>query len=229
MSNIKLNKVKNIVENYFLLDFKMIQLKCERKRDLMNYENKIMSLFENGYLTTKKVVENNIPKVYLTKLVKANIISRVTRGLYTNNEALETDYMILQNKSKHVVFSNLTALYLHGYSERIPNVYNISVPQGYKGVLQNMNNVKLFYINKSDFNLGVITLKDENKNNIKVYDLERTICDIIKNKDKLDAELVNKAIRKYFYSKEKDSIKLYDYAKQMNILEKVKAMIEVLK
>lgn len=195
----------------------------------MNYENRILSLFENGYLKTKKVEENKIPRSYLTKLVKNGAITRATRGLYINNEVFDTDYMKLQNKSKHAIFSNLTALYLLGYSERIPIIYNITVPQGYKGSLQKNTNVKLFYVKKELIDLGLIYFKDENGNSIKIYDLERTICDIIKNKDKLDSEIVNKAIRKYFYSKEKNNIRLYEYAKQMNISDKVKTMLEVLK
>lgn len=48
----------------------------------MNYENKILSLFINGYLTTKDVNNNNIPRLYLTKLIKDNKIERINRGLY---------------------------------------------------------------------------------------------------------------------------------------------------
>ena len=40
----------------------------------MEYENKILNLFKNGYLTTKDVTENNIPRTYLTKLIKENKI-----------------------------------------------------------------------------------------------------------------------------------------------------------
>ncbi len=48
----------------------------------MKYEEKILNLFNNGYLTTKEVTNNNIPKVYLTKMVCNNIIERISRGVY---------------------------------------------------------------------------------------------------------------------------------------------------
>ena len=48
----------------------------------MEYENKILNLFKNDYLTTKKVVENNIPRTYLSKLTKDNKIERISRGVY---------------------------------------------------------------------------------------------------------------------------------------------------
>ena len=36
----------------------------------MEYENRILNLFKNGYLTTKEATDNNIPRTYLTKLIK---------------------------------------------------------------------------------------------------------------------------------------------------------------
>lgn len=86
----------------------------------------------------------------------------------------------------------------------------------------------MFYIKKELLNLGVTNYKLSSGNIIKVYDLDKTICDIIKNKKKIDAELFNKVIRGYFYSKEKNTLKLYEYAKKMNIYDKVRNTFEVL-
>ena len=44
----------------------------------MEYENKILNLCKNGYLTTKDVNNNNIPRFYLTKLIKKNKTERVS-------------------------------------------------------------------------------------------------------------------------------------------------------
>ena len=64
--------------------------------------------------------------------------------------------------------------------------------------------------------------------NIKVYDVERTICDIIKNKNKIDAEIFSKALKDYVKSKNKNLNKLAKYAKIMNIEKKVSEYMEVL-
>ena len=195
----------------------------------MKYEEKILELFNNGYLTTKDVTNNNIPKVYLTKMVRNNIIERISRGVYIKSNDIPDDMVVLQNKSKNAIYSNTTSLFLHGLSNRLPIKYDITIKSGYNGSLQNSSNVNLFYVKKELLDLGVMNYKLDSGYSIRIYDLERTICDIIKNKKKLDQELVNKAIREYFYSKKKDTIKLYSYAKQLNIYEKVKNTFEVLK
>lgn len=194
----------------------------------MEYENKILNLFENGYLTTKDVNDNNIPRFYLTKLIKENKIERVSRGVYSKKNVLVDEFVVLQSKSKNAIYSNTTALYLHGFSNRIPIKYDITINNGYNGSLQKENTVNLFYTKRELLELGVTNYKLDSGNIIRVYDLDKTICDIIKNKKKIDAELFNKAIREYFYSKKKNTLKLYEYAKKMNIYNKVRDTFEVL-
>jgi predicted transcriptional regulator of viral defense system len=194
----------------------------------MGYETKILNLFKNGYLKTNDVVNNNIPRSYLTKLIKEGKIERVSRGVYINKNDLVDEFVILQSKSKNAIYSNTTALYLYGYSNRIPIKYDITINNGYNGSLQKNKNVNLFYIKKDLLYLGVTNYKLDSGNIIRIYDLERTICDIIKNKKKIDAEIFNKAIREYFYSKKKNTLKLYEYAKKMNIYNKVRTTFEVL-
>ena len=193
----------------------------------MKYESKILKLFKNGYLTTKDVTNNNIPRTYLTKLINKNKIERVSRGVYIKKNVLVDEFVILQSKSKYAIYSNTTALYLHGFSNRIPIRYDITVKSGYKGSLQKEKNVNLFYTKKELLELGVTNYKLDSGNIIRVYDLDKTICDIIKNKKKIDAEIFNKAIREYFYSKKKNTLKLYEYAKKMNIYNKVRDTFEV--
>ena len=193
----------------------------------MEYENKILNLFKNGYLTTKDVNDNNIPRFYLTKLIKENKIERVSRGVYIKKNELVDEFVILQSKSKNAIYSNTTALYLHGFSNRIPIKYDITINSGYNGSLQKEDNVNLFYTKRELLELGVINYKLDSGNIIRVYDLDKTICDIIKNKKKIDAEIFNKAIREYFYSKKKNTLKLYEYAKKMNIYNKVRDTFEV--
>ena len=193
----------------------------------MEYENKILKLFKNGYLTTKDVTDNNIPRFYLTKLMKESKIERVSRGVYIKKNELVDEFVILQSKSKNAIYSNTTALYLHGFSNRIPIKYDITINSGYNGSLQKEKNVNLFYTKKELLKLGVINYKLGSGNIIRVYDLDKTICDIIKNKKKIDAEIFNKAIKEYFYSKKKNTLRLYEYAKKMNIYNKVRDTFEV--
>ena len=67
----------------------------------MEYESKILKLFKNGYLTTKDVTDNNVPRIYLTKLIKENKIERVSCGVCIKKNILVDEFVILQSKSKY--------------------------------------------------------------------------------------------------------------------------------
>lgn len=195
----------------------------------MNNENKILNLFKtNTYITTKEVEKAGISRRFLSFMVDKNKINRLSRGVYSLPNELTDEYFIINSKSKNAVFSNLTALYFNGLSDRIPIKYDVTVKSDYRGSLQKESNINLYYVKKEYINLGLSDFKTNYGNIVRVYDIERSICDIIKNKNKLDLELYNKAIRNYFYSKTKDTNKLYDYAKKLNIYEKVRKTFEVL-
>ena len=196
----------------------------------MNYELQIIDLVDkhNGYITTKQVEDNNIPRRFLSFLVNKKIIERISRGVYSKNDEIEDDLLVIQSKSKYAIFSNLTALYFYGLCSRTPEVIDVSVINGYKGTLQNYKNVSLYYNKKETHELGISTIESNFGNDIKVYDIERSICDIIKNKKRIDKELFNQAIRGYWRTSDKNMVKLYGYATKLNVYKKVKTIFEVL-
>lgn len=196
----------------------------------MNFYDKILKIIEknNGYITTKEAVENEINKMFLTNLVKKGTLVRLSRGYYGLPDYIEDEYYKIASKSKNVRFSLTTALYLHNLSDRTPLVYNITLPFGYSGILQKEKNVMITSVKRELLDLGMIEMTSPFGMKIKVYDVERTICDIIKNKNKMDAEIFSKALKEYAKSKNKNLSKLTKYARAMNIEKKVSEYMEVL-
>ncbi len=196
----------------------------------MDFYDKILKIVKknNGYVTTKEVVKNGINKTFLTNLVRNGTLVRISRGYYGLPNYIEDEYYKIASKSKNARFSMATALYLHNLSDRTPLVYNITLPFGYSGVLQKEKNVILNFVKRELLDLGVIEMESPFGMKIKVYDVERTICDIIKNKNKTDAEIFSKALKDYAKSKNKNLSKLTKYAKVMNIEKKVSEYMEVL-
>lgn len=196
----------------------------------MDFYDKILKIVEknNGYVTTKEVVENGINKIFLTNMVRNGTLVRISRGYYGLPNYIEDEYYKVASKSKNARFSMATALYLHNLSDRTPLVYNVTLPFGYSGVLQKEKNVILNFVKREILDLGVIEMTSPFGMKIKVYDIERTICDIIKNKNKMDAEIFSKALKDYAKSRNKNLSKLTKYAKAMNIEKKVSEYMEVL-
>lgn len=196
----------------------------------MNNYKRIIKYAEenNGYITAKETRKLKISSTYLTNLVLKGLIERVGIGIYKLPEYPLNNFYILSKTNKNMCFSHETALYLHNMSDRIPLVYNVTVPYNYSGNLLNNKNISIKYVNKDIFKLGLIEIKSIDNLPIKVYDIERTICDIIKNKKNIDKEMYSKALKEYYRKKDKNLLNLIKYSKKLGIEKEVIDLMGVL-
>ena len=88
---------------------------------------------------------------------------------------------------------------------------------------------QFFYLKEDLYEIGITEIKSPYGNKIKVYDLERTICDIVRDKNSgLNIEQTNKIIRNAFLKKQIDSVLLMEYAKELKCVKKIENLTEVL-
>ena len=85
----------------------------------------------------------------------------------------------------------------------------------------------VFYVDKDIYELGLTEVKTPMGNSVRVYDVERCICDIIRSKNRMDSEHIKHSVKEYIKRKDKDLVKLSNYAKKMGIKEEVMNYIEV--
>lgn len=194
-----------------------------------NFE-KILKIMKNngGYITTKELDENNINRYFLTKMIERKQIKRISRGYYGLADYDADEYYKIISVSEKAIFSMNTALYLHNLSDRTPLVYDITVPYYYGGSLRNNKNVNLYFVKSSVLNLGKIEMNSPFGMKIKVYDKERTICDIVKNRNNMDMEIFSRAIKNYMKSSDKKLNKLMKYSKELKIENKIREYMEVI-
>lgn len=182
----------------------------------------------NGTITTKEVEDLGISSKILTRMIEKGIIERVARGIYIEVDTLEDKYFITQAICKKGIFSHETALYFHDLSDRTPIKYQLTIPSYYNNTLIKNKNYEFFYIKEDLYEVGITEIKTPYGNKIRIYDLERTICDIIKNKKRIEIALFTDAMKRYAERKDRNSIKLHKYAKLFNIEDDLRKYLEVL-
>lgn len=185
-------------------------------------------LDNGGIISSLWCRKNNIPTVYLSRMVKKGILCQAGKGLYISNNSANYDEMFFfQYRYKKSVFSYESALSLFEMTDKIISVFDVTVSQGYK-FNQKPKNADVHYVSKDIFNLGIIEKKTPFGNIVRSYSLERTACDFIKNKERVEPEVYVKFLQNYAKSSNKDLNVLYQYAKAMQITEKVRAVMEIL-
>lgn len=106
--------------------------------------------------------------------------------------------------------------------------YQLTIPSYYNTKLLKNKNYQFFYLKEELYEIGITEMKTPYGNKVKVYDLERTICDIIRNKKKIEIALFTDAMKRYADRKDRNSIKLHKYAKIFNIEDELRKYLEVL-
>lgn len=196
----------------------------------MNDKEKIKELLKastNGIITAQQVTDAGLHRSVLQKLVENEEIYRFGRGLYVLRDAWEDDFYLLQRKYGRGIYSYDTALYLLGYSDRTPAKYTMTFPKGYNSPSLKQENIDIRRVVPDNYAFGVIELQSPCGNPIYVYNLERTLCDILRGSGS-DIQIVNSAMKKYASSKEKNIHKLMKYADQLRVKSKVLNYMEVL-
>lgn len=197
----------------------------------MNNETKVIDFMNknNGLITSKQINNLKIPRITLTRMVEKKIIEREKRGLYVFPSSFGDEYYNLLFSISDAVFSYNTALYLLGLSERVPLFYDITVPKGFNKSLRKNDKVKLHYVRKELFNLGIIKIKSPQGQVVICYNEERCICDMIKDKDTQDIEILKYAIKEYLSDKKRKNIlKLNEYATSLGIEKELQNYLELL-
>ena len=189
---------------------------------------KEMLLQSNGIITASQVTEANIPRHYLKKLVDLKLLAKADRGIYIKPEMLEDEMYILQYKYGKGIFSHETALYIHGLTDRVPMKFTMTFPYGYHVHSLKNENVKIKKTVKDLYELGLINGVSPYGNPIRLYDVERTLCDIVKGNNTCDIQVVNQAMKQYARMPGRNVTKLFDYAGKVRVKHKVLNYMEVL-
>lgn len=179
----------------------------------------------NGILTTKLLEEHNIHRQYLKNLVDEGYLMKVSRGLYIRPDKDISEYFIMGEQFKTGIFSHNTALYFYNLTDRTPFVLDMTFPSN---IRPSNDMLSPHYINKERFELGLVNKELEDGTSIRIYNMERTICDIIRDRNKIDTQIFNTALKEYMKRPDKNLNLLYEYAKEFKILKILKMYLEVL-
>lgn len=185
---------------------------------------------DNGYLYTKDVIKAGIRREYLKKYLDRGSLIRESRGIYSFADSMSDEFALLQSRCKKGIFSYGTALYFHGLSDRFPQMISMTVPKNYNVfyLKEELLHVEFHRIKPSLWDIGIIEINSPQGGKIKIYNKERCICDIIRNRKRTDPQIFAQALKGYFASKDRDNIQLIEYAKKFHIENKVQEYMEIL-
>ena len=192
----------------------------------MKYQELLEELIaENDIIRSEDMKVVGIPLAYASRMVDKGKLVKLERGVYAMSYQYYDKYYLFQQKNQAAIFSFVSALYLHDLVDSFPYDIHVTVYSGYN-THRFPSIVKPHYIKKELHELGKTEATTIIGNKIYCYDKERTICDLIANRKKIDAEIFTTALRNYIKSNDKDIEMLKEYAVKMGMEDRVKEMLE---
>ena len=183
----------------------------------------------DGIVSAKQLADKGVSRIALYQALLSGSIKKESHGNYVLADNQPDEYRMIQNRSPKMIYSHGTALFLHGLSDRVPHELDITVPQGdnVSRIKKDYENTRFHYCKKDLWDLGITDAKTPQGYEVKIYDLERCICDLIRDKKSVDTQIYTQAMKEYF-SGRCNPRKIVKYARQFNIESKVRTYMEVL-
>ena len=195
----------------------------------MTNRDKILNTFKqkNGIIKLKEITEQGINKYHLLKLVEIGEVEKLQHGIYKLSEYEIDDFVEIKKIIPAGIICLYSAWYFYELTTYVPNEYHIAIEQKSKIKLPDYPPIKLYYWNKSVFSIGVKTFRIENTE-IEIYDIEKSVCDAVKFRNKIGKDTLNEILTEYLKLKDKNIDKLIKYAKLLRIERILQTYLDVL-
>ncbi len=186
---------------------------------------------ENGITHTKTLRQAGISQYYIKRFEESGLIERVKRGIYRYlgeeipivDELVEVTSIVPKG-----VICLLSAASYHELSTINPFTYHVAIERNQmKPVLPDYPPITLYYFKASFYEEGVneVTI---HSSKVKVYNMEKTICDLVRYRKKIGNDIMLECIKNYMARSDRNINKLMQCAEKLKVQKLVKQYIEVL-
>jgi len=196
----------------------------------MKAELAIERLFNEygNVITTADAGRVGISRTTISQFVKDGKLERVAHGRYARPETFADELHLLQQQSTKIIFSHETALFLHDMAERTPIKHSLTIPSNSKISTTLSKGCKVYYVKLEMHSIGTCYLPSKMGNKVLAYNMERTVCDILRSRSRIDIQTFAMAVNNYALGKGQNWKLLMEYAEIFRVTKLLRQYLEVL-
>ncbi len=152
-------------------------------------------------------------------------IVRVRQGIYALNEGLSKQMIDVETVVPGGVLCMYSAWSHHELTTQIPQAYHIAVERSRKIILPDFPPIELSFMSKKIYELGIEEVEIDGFN-VRVYNLEKSVCDAIKYRNKIGLDISSEIFKSYLARKDRDITRLYEYAYKLRVGKRIDELIK---
>ena len=187
-----------------------------------------MLVAQDGMLQTAQVVSAGISKPVFYHYVRDRELERVAHGIYLSKDSWVDAMYLIHLRVEQAVFSHETALFFHDLTDREPTEYTVTVKTGYNPTRLKAEGIQVFTIKEELHDVGLTTAQTPFGHTVPAYDMERTICDLVRSRNSMEMQTFQGALKMYARRKDKNLRTLMRYAKLFRVEKLLRQYLEML-
>ena len=182
----------------------------------------------DGMLQTAQVIASGIVKPIFYEYVKEKNLQQVAHGIYVSEDAWVDAMFLLHLRCNQAVFSHESALFFHVLTDREPSKYSVTVRRGYSPTRLKAEGLSVYTMKPELFDVGLSSGQTPFGHTVPVYDMERTICDLLRSRSRIEIQTFQGALKAYARRKDKNLRALMQYAGMFKVEKILRQYLEVL-
>lgn len=190
---------------------------------LLSTFHKVISLFSdsNGYRSAAELKEAGITTVQIKELVNKGIVEHVSHGFYwliDTTDGKPENYQLIEAcmVNPRAVICADSACYYHGLIDKAPEKLSVATLKTDRSRMQLNFPVCRHYYSNLAFEQDMETVETP-YGQIRVYDIERSVCDCIRFREDVGAEMLDLIIDNFLARKSNQMERLLAYADAMRV------------
>lgn len=180
-----------------------------------------------GYITSAqaKAIGRGMYYRVLSLVQEAKLI-KIRRGIFALPEAMANTMIDTNAIVPDGVLCMYSAWFHYGLTTQIPDAFYIAIAPKRKIKLPEYPPVELLYWKNEALNLG-LTRQEINGYLVNIYDIEKSVCDAIRMRNKIGIDVCREILRNYLQRNGANLIKLMEYGKQLRISTTLNKYLEI--
>ncbi len=183
---------------------------------------------QGGTVRTAQVIEAGVSKPVFYDYVKVRGMEKVAHGIYASPDVWRDSMYLIHLRCKQAVFSHESALLFHDLTDREPLQYVITVKTGYNPSVLKEEGFRVYTVKEELHSVGCAAMQTPFGHTVPVYDMERTICDLLRSRSRIEEQSFQSALKQYAARTDKNLRTLMRYAKLFHVEKKLRQYLEVL-
>ena len=182
------------------------------------------------YLTIDELIDSGFSYYKIGKLIKEGALSRINRNTYENlaYNCDENDFFVAEAYVPYGVICLMSAARYYGLTNFLPDTIDVAIDRKKKvNTLPNNPKIKIYYFDNSRMNIGITKINIDG-NSFHIFDIEKTVIDIIYYRNKIGIEETSEVLKNYLKRNDCNIDKLYEFAKNLRCEKVLRTYLEVL-